>query len=542
MLRGGIGSGRSASRVAITATGWRVKRGNPPRAPDRARDAARYTCHAATRSWNASPTPPYTVVSSGVVRPGCAPASTSPSSASMAFGPRPAPPMAPMVTASAAVVADEDGAADHVGAHLALPRLVGPERRHVRPWGEHAREEKRRPRPGRDENDAGVADGRVDRAARCDGHPERRRHPRRERRRALGDGVEDRHAADGPEHRERAQLVLALDPRPDDGHRVGVATREHVGRERPGEPGPHGGQMGRVHDREEPTCPDVVQAEDAADRRPLVRELRVHLDAVRGDARRHAREEHGGGTRPRQRGAHALGTERRIGRIGLKGGPQVRDQRRRVEQRLDLGPRQEERAHRAARRSRGRRLSAPASTSRSSSACRPPRGSSGTSARPACRASPPWDSRRSSARRGARPRRRRCRRPAAAFGLPAKLSKVNDFTVPILSESRTVVEVVLRVAAEADALVRELHLPAAPALLREERHVAVAVAEVLGGGEARAGAPVVLGREQLAEAEVDVVARQLGAARQMPGDAAAPLEPLDDSASSRATNASAPSP
>src|SRR5262245_16500135 len=58
-------------------------------------------------------------------------------------------------------------------------------------------------------------------------------------------------------------------------------------------------------------------------------------------------------------------------------------------------------------------FSEPASTSRSSSASHRPRGSSGTSARPACRASLPWARRRSSGCRGARPPRRRCPPPWA---------------------------------------------------------------------------------------------------------------------------------
>src|SRR5438046_7638078 len=89
-------------------------------------------------------------------------------------------------------------------------------------------------------------------------------------------------------------------------------------------------------------------------------------------------------------------------------------------------------------------------------------------------------------------------------------------------------EVVAREAAEADALARVLHAAAAPAAQAGEGHVVVAVAEVLGGRDAGPGAAVVLGGEELAEAEVEVVARQLGAAREVPADAATPLEPLDD--------------
>src|SRR3989454_3482745 len=89
-------------------------------------------------------------------------------------------------------------------------------------------------------------------------------------------------------------------------------------------------------------------------------------------------------------------------------------------------------------------------------------------------------------------------------------------------------EVVAREAAEADALARVLHAATAPAAEAGEGHVVVAVAEVFGGRDARPGAAVVLGREELAEAEVEVVARQLGAAREVPADAATPLEPLDD--------------
>src|SRR5205809_2125473 len=89
-------------------------------------------------------------------------------------------------------------------------------------------------------------------------------------------------------------------------------------------------------------------------------------------------------------------------------------------------------------------------------------------------------------------------------------------------------EIVAREAAEADALARVLHAAAAPAAEPGEGHVVVAVAEVFGGRDARPGAAVVLGGEELAEAEVEVVARQLGAAREVPADAATPLEPLDD--------------
>src|SRR5437870_1358901 len=89
-------------------------------------------------------------------------------------------------------------------------------------------------------------------------------------------------------------------------------------------------------------------------------------------------------------------------------------------------------------------------------------------------------------------------------------------------------EVVAREAAEADALARVLHAAAAPAAEPGEAHVVVAVAEVLGGRDTRPGAAVVLGGEQLAEAEIEVVARQLGAAREVPADAATPLEPLHD--------------
>src|SRR5947208_10615569 len=89
-------------------------------------------------------------------------------------------------------------------------------------------------------------------------------------------------------------------------------------------------------------------------------------------------------------------------------------------------------------------------------------------------------------------------------------------------------EIVAREVAEADALARVLHAAAAPAAEPGEGHVVVAVAEVFGGRDARPGAAVVLGGEELAEAEVEVVARQLGAAREVPADAATPLEPLDD--------------
>src|SRR5262249_26032898 len=74
------------------------------------------------------------------------------------------------------------------------------------------------------------------------------------------------------------------------------------------------------------------------------------------------------------------------------------------------------------------------------------------------------------------------------------------------------VELVLRVTGEADALVRILDLTALAALLRDQADVAVAVAEVLGRRDAGAGAAVVLRREELAEADVDVVIRQLAAA------------------------------
>src|SRR5262249_56675172 len=87
-------------------------------------------------------------------------------------------------------------------------------------------------------------------------------------------------------------------------------------------------------------------------------------------------------------------------------------------------------------------------------------------------------------------------------------------------------ELVLGVAREAYALVRELRLAAAPAALRDQAHVRVAVAEVLRGRQAGAGATVVLGREQLPEPQVEVVAAQLGAAGEDPGDAATSLPPL----------------
>src|SRR6266516_2131099 len=97
---------------------------------------------------------------------------------------------------------------------------------------------------------------------------------------------------------------------------------------------------------------------------------------------------------------------------------------------------------------------------------------------------------------------------------------------PDLVREAHALEVVAREAAEADALARVLEAAAAPAAEPGEGHVVVAVAEVLGGRDAGAGAAVVLGGEQLAEAEVEVVARQLGAAREVPRDAAAALEPL----------------
>src|SRR2546427_5634210 len=88
------------------------------------------------------------------------------------------------------------------------------------------------------------------------------------------------------------------------------------------------------------------------------------------------------------------------------------------------------------------------------------------------------------------------------------------------------VEVVLGVAGEADALEGILRRPAAAALLAEQAQVRVAVAEVLGRGEARAGATVVLGAEELAEAEGEIVARELGASVEVPGGAASAFEAL----------------
>src|SRR5207244_204385 len=99
---------------------------------------------------------------------------------------------------------------------------------------------------------------------------------------------------------------------------------------------------------------------------------------------------------------------------------------------------------------------------------------------------------------------------------------------PDLVREAHALEVVAREAAEADALARVLEAAAAPAAEPGEGHVVVAVAEVFGGGDPGAGAAVVLGREQLAEAEVEVVARELGAAREVPANAATPLEPLHD--------------
>src|SRR6266566_5173317 len=93
----------------------------------------------------------------------------------------------------------------------------------------------------------------------------------------------------------------------------------------------------------------------------------------------------------------------------------------------------------------------------------------------------------------------------------------------LVGEAHTL-EVVAREAAEADALARVLHAAAAPAAEPGQGHVVVAVAEVLGGRDARPGAAVVLGGEELAETEVEVVARELGAAREVPANAATPLE------------------
>src|SRR5262245_66056831 len=81
-------------------------------------------------------------------------------------------------------------------------------------------------------------------------------------------------------------------------------------------------------------------------------------------------------------------------------------------------------------------------------------------------------------------------------------------------------------AREAHALVRELRLAAASAPLRDQAHIRVAVAEVLRGRQAGAGATVMLGREQLPEPQVEIVAAQLGAAGEMPGDATTSLQPL----------------
>src|SRR5207245_6989006 len=72
-----------------------------------------------------------------------------------------------------------------------------------------------------------------------------------------------------------------------------------------------------------------------------------------------------------------------------------------------------------------------------------------------------------------------------------------------------------------------LRRAAAPAAVRKQAHVLVAVAEVDGGGDARAGAPVVLRGEQLAEAEILVVPRDLRAPREVPPDAAPVAEPRD---------------
>src|SRR5438128_2508278 len=67
------------------------------------------------------------------------------------------------------------------------------------------------------------------------------------------------------------------------------------------------------------------------------------------------------------------------------------------------------------------------------------------------------------------------------------------------------VEVVPRVATIADPLEGILHRRAAPAAVRKQTHVLVPVAEVDRRRDAGSGAPVVLGGEQLPEAEVLVV-------------------------------------
>ena len=89
------------------------------------------------------------------------------------------------------------------------------------------------------------------------------------------------------------------------------------------------------------------------------------------------------------------------------------------------------------------------------------------------------------------------------------------------------VELVLREALEADALVRVLHLAALAALLRMQADLVVAVAEVLGRRDPGAGATVVLGREQLPEADVHVVARELAAPLEVPAHPAAVRQPGD---------------
>src|SRR5207245_5373136 len=89
------------------------------------------------------------------------------------------------------------------------------------------------------------------------------------------------------------------------------------------------------------------------------------------------------------------------------------------------------------------------------------------------------------------------------------------------------VEVVPGVAAVAEPLEGILHRRAAPAAVREQTHVLVAVAEVNRRRDPGPCPPVVLGGEQLPEAEVFVVPPELGAPRQVPVDAAPAAQPDD---------------
>src|SRR5690606_42090614 len=88
-------------------------------------------------------------------------------------------------------------------------------------------------------------------------------------------------------------------------------------------------------------------------------------------------------------------------------------------------------------------------------------------------------------------------------------------------------EVVLREAALADALLRELEPAARPAALDRERHVLVALAEVDRGREARVARRLELARIEVARAQEAVVRAHRAAAREVPCHAAARTALLD---------------